>query len=305
MQMNILTNTAATTLCRCARLFYWRYERCIRPARDDDAENRETGSLMHVGADAYAANGLVAGVAAIDQWEAAQPAIGEQVTKIEQRAAKARAMLRAIDIIWPRSAGSAERIVSMPIVNPDTGAASRTFVYRGKSDKLEGSRIIDWKGTSDPADFIRKAVRSYQVELYAEAARHEGLTVDCLEYRLITFPTIKLCGKDADAAAYEKRCLDWLMANGGRDKLVVHELFVNPARVELAKAWLWDVSKQILDNRRTGRWFMNASACMTWNRICPYNSICNVIDNGGNPEDLIGSMYEAAEPNPELCCDTE
>lgn len=188
----------------------------------------------------------------------------------------------------------------MPVVNPETGAPSRTFIYSGKSDKLEGNRIIDWKGTSDPADFIRKAVRSFQVELYAEAARHEGLTVDCLEYRLVTFPTIKLCGKDADAAAYEKRCLDWLMVNGGRDKLVVHELFVNPARVELAKAWLWDVSKQILENRRTGRWLQNGMACKDWSRTCEFDPICNVIDNGGNPEDIIGSRYVASDPNPEL-----
>ena len=52
-----------------------------------------------------------------------------------------------------------EQVVAMPIVNPETGAASRTFEYAGKIDLSEDGVLVDYKGCADTYRYIR-SVRS-------------------------------------------------------------------------------------------------------------------------------------------------
>lgn len=84
-----------------------------------------------------------------------------------------------------------EKVVSMPIINPDTGRSSRTFVYMGKVDRVEGSTVVDWKGVSDIARFIKQTKIGFQGELYAAAMEAAGHTITEIEYRLICRPTIQ------------------------------------------------------------------------------------------------------------------
>jgi hypothetical protein len=299
--LEILTFTRGQTLCRCQRLHYYRYELCIRPKVEPDAESRIIGTALHAGAAAYSDDGLEAGLNAITQWRRGLDVIGDAINKADERAAKARAMLRMLDLRWPRDTSSHERaefVVSMAILNPDTGASSRTFRYAGKLDKLEGDRLIDWKGVGDAGDFVRKIVRSFQLECYAAALAEQGVTVTAAEFRLITFPTIRLCGKDAGAASYEERCLNWLKDDP--TNVATHEIFLNPGRIAMARAWLWDLSKQILECRRCGRWMKNGLACRDWNRVCEYDGLCTIDDQGGDVESAIAWGFDTVEPNPEL-----
>lgn len=83
-----------------------------------------------------------------------------------------------------------EQIVSMPIVNPDTGKPSRSFEYAGRVDLIEDSTVVDWKGTSDTLRFIREKKIGFQGECYALACHHAKHPIHSIEYRLLTRPTI-------------------------------------------------------------------------------------------------------------------
>ena len=182
-----------------------------------------------------------------------------------------------------------EQIVSMPVVNPETGASSRTFRYLGRADRIEGTALIDWKTVADIPRFIQTSKLGFQNELYALAI---GESIDRVSYRLITRPTIKLCGKDKTPQDYEERCVEWLTQP---NKMEEHELFLNPAKFEQARAWLWQCSKRILESRNKLRWLPNNMACYTWTRECEYMPLCMAIANGGDPETIIEAAYQSRE----------
>jgi len=199
-----------------------------------------------------------------------------------------------------------EVVVTMPIVNPDTGRASRSFTYAGKIDGVERAKIIDYKNTSDPSLYLWRETLSFQPELYALAAQKQfGIVVTEIEYRIVKTPTIRLCGKDANRDAYEQRVFEWL--NEKPDGLTTQTLMVSSARLEAARGYLWKCSKRILQNRRDDVWLQNLSACNDFNRECHYKKLCECATNGGNWKDLVefgeyhyGEYHYADNSHPEL-----
>ena len=86
-----------------------------------------------------------------------------------------------------------ESVVQLPVLNPDTKGASRTFSFFGVLDKLEDGTLTDWKTTADPQRFIQQRAIAFQAELYAACLQHAGTPIKRIVYCLITVPTIKLC----------------------------------------------------------------------------------------------------------------
>lgn len=246
------------------------------------------------------------------------------------------------------SPSSVESVVSMPVLNPATGHPSKTFRFFGVIDEHDSSRIIDYKSTSDPARFIHQQCIGLQPELYALALLARGITITEIEYRLVRTPTIKfivptykwavkkidrkmalrvfdteeeaqklakLQGASVEKRvkgddgrdAYEARCLEWLADDSS--KIVSHPHLVTEARLDQARHLLWESTKRILDNRKTGRWMANQHACFTYNRDCEYLDLCDCEMNGGDVHWLIEDQYERAyDCHPELGgakCDKE
>lgn len=233
-----------------------------------------------------------------------------------------------------------EKIVSMPVTNPDTGRASRTFVYVGVVDKQEGGKVIDWKGTSSPDRFITRAKIGCQGECYALALQHQGCRITEIEYRLIqrpllgyTEPTftyavmkagrksaLKVCGDqdeaeklaamqggsveervkgDKDRDAYEDRCLQQLLEQPQR--VVSHPHFLTESRLKLAREWLWQCCKRILECRQHDRWMPNEQACFAYERECPYAPLCEAIADNLDINGIIATEFERIDdPHPEL-----
>lgn len=196
-----------------------------------------------------------------------------------------------------------EQIVSLPVINPESGRASRTFQYRGKVDRIEGGTLIDWKSAGDPQRFIRTQVIGFQPYLYALAAEHAGFTIDTIAYRIVTTPSIRFCSKDRDhekkhsPALYEERCIEWLQHDG---KLVDYPLILNPKRMDMARAYLWECGKRILDNRRYERWLPNTNACYAWERCCQYAPLCEALAEGSGVHFLMDQDFEVAQVHQEL-----
>lgn len=198
-----------------------------------------------------------------------------------------------------------EQLVSLPVINPDTGGMSRSFRYFGKFDRHEGRKVVDWKSAKDPQRFLRQKSIGFQVELYALACEAAGYPVDEVEYRIIAVPSIKFCGKDKGfASVYEQRCFEWLTDDPAR--MVEHSRPVNAARLEQARHYLWSCSKRILEARRTGRWLPNESACYTWERECEYMPLCQCLAEGGDVDAVQAERYQRVEDtHPELGVTTD
>ena len=183
-----------------------------------------------------------------------------------------------------------EQLVMMPIVNPETGGKSRSFQYAGKVDLVQDNVLIDWKTVADTQKYLQAQSIGYQCELYAAALEEQhGIRIKSAQYRLIQRPTIKYCGKDADRQAYEDRCVEWLTEKP--HALVTEERMLNPVRMSAARHMLWNASKRILENRRTGVWLQNEAGCHTWGRECPYMSLCLAESRGSDVSDTIAASY--------------
>lgn len=331
---HLITYSSGTCLCSCEEKFRLRYEEGLKPLADDIGA-RWIGSAMHAGLEAYIKHGLDAALESIKAIEESTPGIGDMVFKTVEGAAKARAMVRAAAIKWPSTAFSlVEHKVNMEIQNPETSGSSRSFVYAGKVDGVVGEALIDWKSVSDPARYIQEKTIGHQLECYALALFEEGVQVNSVQFRLIKRPTLQLSSipvldtdgqkvvldvqgarvfkKDGkprqtgDSASgytvqtrpetgdeFEARCFEQLISEVGF--LVEEERFLNVARMEDARRWLWSVSKRILSNRNTGHWLRNEHACWIFNRSCEFLAICQTACAGGDTQQIIDTEFEREE----------
>lgn len=185
-----------------------------------------------------------------------------------------------------------ESIVSLPVINPETGKASRTFRFAGKLDLGEGAKLSDYKSAKDPARFVKQQVIGFQLEFYAMAVRKAGRWVSEVEYRVIAVPGIKLCGKDADPQAYEQRCFEWLMDPEYPNRMMSHPFVLTDGRIKQAQGFMWECSKRILENRRNDRWLPNPGACFAWERPCEYLPLCELVSSSTATEDTVQRDYE-------------
>jgi len=190
------------------------------------------------------------------------------------------------------NAPQTEQLVTMPLINPDTGCPSRTFTYAGKVDMVTADGIlVDWKTTGDPLGFVQQTTLGCQVECYALAYEHmTGERLRGVEYRLVQRPSIRFCGKDASPEAYEQRCYDWLLEKP--HAVIEHTAWITPSRLSYARAWLWNSAKRILDCRNHDRWLMNETACHTWQRACPYLPLCMAEATGARVADVLQADYQ-------------
>jgi hypothetical protein len=202
-----------------------------------------------------------------------------------------------------------ETIVSLPIYNPDTGRASRTFRYQGRVDLVEGTRLVDWKSARDPQRFIKTKRIGFQAELYTLALRSQGVNITEHEYRIVGTPSLQLVKKTdlgyeytrkygGDLGLYEDTCYNWIIDDPG--KMISHVKAVDAGRLKQAQAYLWECGKRILENRNAERWLPNEQACYSWERECEYMPLCEAVAGCADLAGQIDLLYEKSEPHPEL-----
>jgi hypothetical protein len=191
---------------RCRRYHYNAYETGVRPVPSDDLF---LGTVVH---QAVAASHSLTG-------NACAAAIHDVLDAYDMRIAAAqteeRALQLAIDRVkvvhliqgWARRwADSKIEIVaveqqfSIPLVNPDTGHASRTFTFAGKIDaivRLEDRRlaVYELKTMSDDltigSDYWKTKQLDPQIARYLVAARAVGYDCATILYDAIRKPEIR------------------------------------------------------------------------------------------------------------------
>jgi len=242
--------------------------------------------------------------------------------------ASARALMVGYDARW-RDAGlttiGVEMEFAAPLINPATGASSKTFELGGKIDAIARDArgdvwIVEHKTSS--ADISAGSVYWQQLRLdsqistYMVGARALGLAPVGVIYDVLRKPALRprlatpiadrkftkktgelYTGQRLTAESpeeFEARILANIAENPEQYYVRGEVMRLESDEIDAA-ADAWQTARMIREAEMTGRAPRNADACMQWSRPCDYFAVCTHADNLDNPD-----RYRRAERHEEL-----
>jgi len=315
--MQLLTDSACKSFRTCPRKYLYAYELGRRARRG--AGPLGFGHAVHEGLEA-----LWLG----HDWSAALAESGLDPFGLTA----ATAMLEGYVARWgdPREQFEVlgvELQFDIPMVNPSTGAPSKTWRHGGTLDALvrrDGEVwVVEHKTSSEditPGSTYWQRLRlDSQVSGYLRAARslgHEpaGVLYDVLgkpglrphratpvESRKFTKDGRLYANQrelDETADEFHDRLLEAIAADP--DKHYQRgEVVRLEDEADEAAADLWMVGRAIRESQLLRRWPRNPGSCIQWSRVCEFFGVCT---GAASIED--DTIYETKERNPELCQQT-
>ena len=224
-----------------------------------------------------------------------------------------------------------EQEFSGPLVNPATGCKSRSFEVRGKVDGIvrRGDQylLLEHKTAgSITGDYLERLAMDMQILLYSYYVREtlhypvtetlynvllkprlvqtEGETEEQYEARKAELIAKSKTGKSSAKRRmpesdedFQERLDAWFDAE---PRFTRQELLLDFDSIDNVRRMIWDISKELLDARRYGRWHQNPRACFGFGR-CMYWPICS---SKGN-ELVIENLFTRTAPHSELSQDDE
>lgn len=317
-RLPLLTNSAMRTMRRCAREYYHAFVLGYRPT-GEDAEALRFGSLIHHGLELfYKGEDLevileAVTALAIDAFEAA----------------RARVMLRGYDALYSRTdvdVLGVEEEFRAPLINPETGAASRTFQLAGKLDLRIRGGFMEHKTASGDlgpgSTYWKKLTLDSQVSTYYAGCASMGHEVEECVYDVLKKPAqrpykatpvedrkyTKKDGKlyanqresDETPEEYELRIAEDMTADPlkyfQRGTVVRLE-----SEIQEAQADAWHQARAIREAETRNVWPRNVDSCERFHRMCAYWPVCSGEASIDDP-----SLYERVDNlHPELTPDVE
>ena len=299
VRLPVLTNSAMRVFRRCAREYFYAYEQGYRPNTDPD-ENLRFGSLMHSALEAWwlADDGQKLNAAI----EALRPLAADEYDLV-----RAGVLMQGYDARW---SGEQLDVIAVeaqfraPLVNPETGASSRTFDLAGKLDVLVRDpsdgliKLVEHKTTARDIGpgtvYWKQLTLDAQVSLYFAGAKARGYDVAECIYDVIGKPALrpyKATPEEArkytkDGRLYANQRASDETADEFRQRLTAH-IAENPDRYyqrgtvvrleqeELDAAYdTWTIARLIREAQLGSRWPRNVDACERFGRECAYWPVC-------------------------------
>lgn len=232
--------------------------------------------------------------------------------------AKCRALMRGYDRRWSEAgyvALEVEKTLTCDLVNPDTGAKSRTFGLGGKLDVIADftgrMTLIDHKTTSmdiEAADapYWRQLAVEGQASHYGILGWANGYKFDCTIWDAIKKPTIspkkltkaerahvlatgEYFGSKVSVASLEslqveeRETAELYEARLANDCLEVRPGYYFQRRpvprvdFELIDyaKQLWDIAQDLIGTRAANRHHKNSGACMNYGTPCKFLGVCS------------------------------
>lgn len=190
-----------------------------------------------------------------------------------------------------------EKVIEGPIVNPETGRISRTFVLRGKVDgliKIDGDYwLLEHKtaGTID-GTYLDRLWADFQIILYSYYLTMNGTPIKGVLYNILAKTRIRQKKGETQDEFWRR-----LVAKYQEPEMFHREqLFIGNEQYDDLLHDLWDLTQAYLEARKHNRWYKNPGNCFNWNRRCPYWPLCK----GGDNEMTRANHYEVVEPHEEL-----
>jgi hypothetical protein len=242
----------------------------------------------------------------------------------------AKAMMTGYARIYPEEnfeVVALEKEFSGPIINPETGAESKSFVLAGKVDgivKLDNAYyLLEHKTASQiDAGYLDRLWTDFQITLYSwYVEKYLGYKISGVVYNILAKAKIKQSQGETEAEFEERR--DALIAKSktGKssakrkmpetddefqarlaekysDPQMFHReiLYISRDQFVELQAELWELSQAMLGARRRDAFYRNTSYCFLYNRPCAYYPLCS--SNGNS--NVVENMYEKKAPHEEL-----
>lgn len=309
----------------CRKMAEWRYLRKLVPMGSD--KNLHFGSVIHE---------------CLEQWHKVQDlnAVQSYIDSCyplrksddKQRAEwhYATAMMKGYS---KRYADEAFKVIALelefhgPIINPATGASSRTFDLAGKVDGIveqDGQYFLLEHKTASVIDggYLEALWCNFQIQLYSKYIEQEcGMLISGTIYNILAKTRLKQKQGETDEE-YEARCAELIAkSKSGKTSAKQHVgetdeefqerladwyskpeafhrelIFFDKGQLVELQAELWELSQSFLEARRRDMWYKNTRHCFHYNRPCAYLPLCRA---NGNPN-VIEMFYENVEVNQEL-----
>lgn len=323
----LTTYTMWNLFRNCRRACYWRYQRHLVP-KERDSRPLRLGSAVHQALEVWhGTNDLPGALAVID---------AAYVNRSQEPDEKrdwhyATAMMKAYVGQYPQEPWEVvalEKVFRGDIVNPRTGARSRSFVLGGKADgiiaKPSGSTyLLEHKtAASIGGDYVGKLWTDLQIVLYSfYLRRFEKLPIEGVIYNVLAKPRLTQAQGETEEAfqaraaqlaarnksgkssaqrrvpetdeEFQARLAAWY---GESERFLRVELVFDHDTYVMLQSELWELTQQLLDARRRNMWYQNTSYCFSFHRPCPYFPICSSKDNPL----VIDTQYEVRPPHEEL-----
>lgn len=181
--LRVVTNSEMSCFRRCQMEHHYAYVLGYRPL--EDAEALRFGACWHLGLEKWwLGYGLDVAIEAATAG-AADP----------YEAARLRVLLRGYEARWgsePYEVVGVEQEFRAPLINPETGAASRTFQLGGKVDVVIRGGLVEHKTASREIGFgstyWRKLTMDGQVSAYFAGVRALGIEPERCIYDVVRKP---------------------------------------------------------------------------------------------------------------------
>jgi PD-(D/E)XK nuclease superfamily len=220
-----------------------------------------------------------------------------------------------------------EKTFEGEIVNPETGAASRSFVLGGKVDGIvrvgDEYFLLEHKtAASVDAGYLERLWTDFQITIYAYyVERALGVRVAGVLYNILvkarlqqgagetegefTARRAELLAKSKTGRSSAKRRLPEtddefrvrLAAKYAEEEMFHRELlYLSRDQFDTLRVELWELTQAFLDARRRDVWYQNTSHCFQYGRPCSYFALWR---SGGSPN-VLENFYERRPRNEEL-----
>lgn len=290
MSVQLLTHSRLSCFRACPRRHFLRFEVGLAPEEDDLA--LRVGTAFH------------AALEAIDLGQDPEVAINARGNLEPHDAAMVAAMVQVHQERWAGdtlSVVATELFFDLPLVNPDTNAATPIWRMAGKVDRIyrlpSGALAIqDYKTTSEDlspgSDFWLRLSLDQQLSLYLLAARALGHDVTAILFDVTRRPMQRPYKATAPEKARKKngelradarehdetpeefaaRVAEAMRAEPDR-YFARHEIARTDADLDETRGEVWSQQLAIREAQRSGRWYRNPNACVTPYR-CPFVAVC-------------------------------
>ena len=330
MRRFITTYSMWNAFRNCRKACEWRYVRELVPIRRE--QSLSFGSLIHECLEMWHRDGCKNAV--LDHIDRALiNRTSDESQKAEWQLARAMmngyiGLYRAEDF----KIVALEQKFDGSIVNPATGALSRTFALAGKVDgivRMPGTGeyyLIEHKTAAQlDGDYLEKLWTDLQISLYCHYIEQTlGIRLAGVIYNVLVKAKLQQ-GKGETEAEFDARRADLIAKSKSgkssatrrmpesddafaerlsikyRETGMFHRemLYISRDQFDAMKTDIWELTQQFLDCRRRGVYYRNTAYCFNYHRPCAYYPLCS---SGGSPN-VIANFYETKPPHEELRTD--
>lgn len=309
----------------CRKACEYRYVLGLVPNQKD--ANLSFGSLIHECLQTWHGTGDLSAVLAYIDGACGNRTSDEGVRRDWHLA---RAMMTGYASRYPQeefTVVALEKAFEGPIVNPATGAASRSFVLAGKVDgivRIGGEHYILEHKTAATigADYLERLWTDFQIAIYSHYVEEAlGIPITGVIYNILAKARLQQSAGETEEEFQARR--EALLAKSKTGKTTARRklpetdeefqtrllekyaepemfhremLYLSRDRFEILRAELWELTQAFLDARRRGVFYQNTGFCFNYHRPCAYFPVCR---SNGNPN-VIDNFYTIAAPHEEL-----